>query len=115
MRMLKYQVNGWDLYLHVAEAKQKAVLFRHAIKAPCVVLGLPRQVANFFHPLSAPRSGIEEGHYAKRPARRILQSPQMLRPGDHLGLVAPICVQQKINSWNQTFLQAVGGAPVDKV
>src|ERR1035441_3823196 len=115
MRMLKDQVNGGDLYHHVAEAKQKAVLFRHAIKAPCVVLGLAWQVANFFHPLSAPRSGIEEGHYAKRPVRRILQSLQMLSASDHLGHVALICVQQKINYWNQIFLQAVGDAPVDKV
>src|SRR3984893_5067512 len=115
MRMLKYQVNGWDLYLHVAEAKQKTVLFRYAIKAPGVVLGLPRQIAYFFHPLSAPRSGIEEGHYAKGPVRCILQPLQMLRPGDHLGLVALICVQEKINSWYQVFFQAVGDAPVDKV
>src|ERR1035438_6524176 len=113
--MLKYQVNGGYLYLHVAEAKQKAVLFRYAIEAPRVVLGFPRQVAHFFHPLSAPRSGIEKGHHAKRPVRRILQPAQMLHPGDHLGLVALICVQQKINFWNQTFLQAVGDAPVDKV
>src|ERR1700694_5172816 len=115
MRMLKYQINGWDLYLYVAEAKQEAVLFRYAVKAPCVVLGFPRQIAHFSHPLSAPRSGIEEWHYPKRPVRCILQSLQMPRPGDHLGLVALICVQQKINSWNQPFLQAVGGAPVDKV
>src|SRR3984893_18315640 len=115
MRMLKYQVNGWDFYLHVAETKQKAILFRYAIKAPCVVLGLPRQVAHFFHPLSAPRSGIEEGHYAKRPVRRILQSLQMQSPTDHLGQIALICVQQKINIWNQIFLQAVGDTPVHKV
>src|ERR1700676_1732685 len=114
MRMLKYQVNGWDLYLHVAEAKQKTILFRYAIKAPCVVLGVPRQVADFFHPLSAPRSGIEEGHYAKRPVRRFLQSLQMQCPTDHLGQIALICVQQKINIWNQMFLQPVGDTPVDK-
>src|SRR5260370_4551777 len=94
MRILKYQVNGWDFYLHVAEAKQKAILFRYAIKAPCVVLGVPRQVADFFHPLSSPRSGIEEGHYAKRPVRRILQSLQMLRPAARLGQIALICVQK---------------------
>src|ERR1700687_5107531 len=115
MRILKYQVNGWDSYLHVAEAKQKTILFRYAIKAPCVVLGVPRQVADFFHPLSAPRSGIEEGHYAKGPVRCILQPLQMLRPGDHHGQIALICVQQKINLWNQIFLQAVGDTPVYKV
>src|ERR1700687_5668854 len=100
MRMLKYQVDGWDFYLHVAEAKQKTVLFRYAIKAPRVVLGLSRQIAHLFHPLSAPRSGIEEGHYPKRPVRRILQSLQMLGPSDHHGQIALICVQQKINLWN---------------
>src|ERR1700690_2960141 len=104
MRMLKYQVDGWDFDLHVAEAKQKTVLFRYAIKAPRVVLGLPRQIANLLHPLSAPRSGVKEGHYAKWSVRRMLQTLQMLRPADHLGLVALICVQQKINSWNQVSL-----------
>src|SRR6266536_3221302 len=115
MRMLKYQVNGGDLYLHVAEAEQKTVLFRYAIKAPCIVLGLPRQVAHFFHPLSAPRSGIEEGHDAKRPVRGILQSFEMQGAGYHFRHIALIGVEQEINSSNKDFLQAVGDAPVYKV
>src|SRR5258706_10052019 len=113
--MMKYQVNGRDLYLHIAKTKQKAVLFRYAIKAPCVILSLPRQVANFSHPLTTPRSGVEEGYNAKRPLSRILQPLQMLLATNHLREIALICVQKKIDSRNQILLQAVGGAPVDKV
>src|ERR1035438_2240467 len=102
--MLKHQVNGGDFNLYVAEAEQKAILFSDAIEPPCVVLGIPRQVANFFHPLSAPRPGIEKGHDAKWSVRRILQSLQMQCPSDHLRQIALICVQQKINLLNEIFL-----------
>src|SRR6516164_267594 len=112
--MREDQVDGWNLHAHIAETEQQAVLFRNTVKAPCVVLHLSRQIADFFHPLAAPRTWIEKRNYSKRPGRSAPQTFGMLCSCDHLRLVALVRIEQEVELRKEAILVAIGRSPIYK-
>src|SRR5689334_1976309 len=50
-RLIKYEVNCWDLNQASIEIQQQTVLLRHAVETPTVIVCAAIQIANFFHPL----------------------------------------------------------------
>ena len=111
-RLVKHQVQGRDFKADIAEAEQQAVFFRHAIEAPAVVLRAAVQVADFLHPLAAPRRGIEEGHDAERPRDRVAQAAPHGVAFGQLRLARVVGVEDEIPFGDERALPAVAHAPV---
>src|ERR1035437_2995727 len=67
VRLSEHKVQRWNLEARVPKSEQQAVFFGHTVEAPAVIRRAPVEVADFFHPLSAPGRRVEKGHHAKRP------------------------------------------------
>src|SRR5882762_9133568 len=65
-RMREHQIHGRNLHPPRSETKQQAVFLWNAIKAPCMIGLVLRQIANLFHPVSAPDARVEIRDHAKR-------------------------------------------------
>ena len=70
-----------------------------------------RQIANFFHPMSAPRPGIEIGNHAEGGVRRFLQSFPHRAPGHHLRGRA-VRIEKEVDSRQKFLLEKVCSSPV---
>ena len=104
-RVVEDEVDRRDSTRVVAEAEQQAVLLGHAVEAPAVVRRLARQVADFLHPLAAPRAGIEEGHDAERPASRRREAAPEGVARDQLRRGRVVGVEQEVDAVEQRALQ----------
>ena len=72
--MKKDQVNRRELNLQIAKPKKQAVFFGNAIETPGMIGRVLRQVTYVFHPMAAPRAGVEVRHHAEGPARDCLEA-----------------------------------------
>src|SRR5271168_2318297 len=113
-RMTENEIDRGALDPAVAETENQAVFFRDAIEAPREILSFAVQIANFLHPLTAPRPGIKKGNYSKRAARCGVEAGQKHLPCHHLRSVAFVCIEVEIETLEQLLFKAVGGAPVDE-
>src|ERR1700760_3228511 len=96
--MCEYQVDGWNLDTCVSTSEQEAVLFGHAVKAPCVVGGaIVRKIADAFHPVSAPGPGIEERHDPEGLTHGDGESRTKSVARDHLWQRSFVGVEQEID------------------
>src|SRR3954469_20870534 len=95
--MLKDEVDRWNLDSFVAEPKQQTVFFRNAVEAPCIVLDVSWKVADFLHPLTTPRPGIEERNYTKRSGSRIRQPATEIRSRDQLRSILLVRIKEEVD------------------
>jgi hypothetical protein len=79
-RMRKDQVNRGNFNLVPTKRQEETVFFRHAIKTPRVVRLILGEIANLFHPMSAPWTGVEIGNHPKGPANNLLQADAQIFP-----------------------------------
>src|SRR5260370_95428 len=105
-RMLKDQINRGYLDVRRAEAKQEAVLFRHAIETPCKVWYVLGKLTYLLHPLAAPRSGIKERHQPKRSRCGGVKCATKLRAGNHHRLFALVRVKHVVDPIEKSLLMA---------
>ena len=68
-RLVKDEVDRGNLETDVSQPQHEAVLLGHAVEAPAVVGRRAVQIADFLHPLTAPRCGIEKGNDPERTRR----------------------------------------------
>ena len=108
------QILGRQFEINPIHFQQEAVLLRDAVEAPAIIGHAPVQVADFFHPLTAPGRRIEEGYDAERLTGRLVNATQEGLPADHLGLGGSIRVQPVIDPGKQTILMTVADAPVNE-
>lgn len=76
-----------------------------------MVGSVARQIADFLHPVTAPRAGIEVGYDAKRTASGLRDGGTTQISADRFGRVRLIGVEQEINFRQKQFLQAIRRAP----
>src|SRR5437879_2244520 len=72
--MKKDQVSRRQLNLQIAKPKKKAVFVGNAIETTNMIRHVLRQVAYLFHPMPAPRTGVEVRHHAEGPTRDCLDA-----------------------------------------
>ncbi len=113
-RLVQHQIHGRQLDMPVAEIKIDRVLFRHPVKAPCIVFLVRIQVAHFFHPLAAPDSRIKIRNKAERTMRHLFQACAYSIAFDKLDIFHIVRVQEIIDRIEQGTFMLVGNPPFDK-
>ena len=98
-----------------AESKEQAIFFRHAVEAPRVIWRVAREVEHFFHPMTAPGTGIEIWHDPEGLVCRDLKSSPEIDAADQFWGVIRVGIEQKINMWKEGLLEPIRGAPLDKI
>src|SRR5882757_9698289 len=63
--MRENKVESRNFKMFRAKTDQQAVFFWNTVEAPGVIGFTGRQVADFFHPMAAPRARIKEGNNAE--------------------------------------------------
>ena len=81
-RMKEREIAGGQFNPDVAKTKQQTVLLGYAIKTPGMIWSIFWEIAYFFHPVPAPRTGIEIRNHAKGPVRGTIQTLADRRSGD---------------------------------
>ena len=112
-RMLEYEVDGRDLNADIAETQKQTVFFGNTIETPGVIGLVFGQIADFFHPVTAPGAGIEVRNDTEGAARRQFEVPCESSPEIILGRWGSLVSSRK-SILEQSFLQAVGRTPVDE-
>jgi len=64
-RMKERKIDRGNLDASVPKSEKQAVFLGNTIETPCVIRSILGEVANFFHPVSAPRARIEIWNHAK--------------------------------------------------
>ena len=112
--LIKNQINGGNFQPRVAETEQQRIFLRHAVETPAVILRAAVEIANFLHPLAAPRRGIEEWHDAKRLRHCLTQTaPDSFTLGE-LRLARIVCVEDEIPFGDERSFPAIAHTPVHK-
>src|SRR5438477_12943912 len=106
--MKKDQVNRRQLNSQSAKAKKQAVFFGNAIETPSMIRCILRQVAYLFHPMPAPRAGVEVRHHAEGPTRDCLDARSHAIASHELWR-GTVCVQEEIGLRQEFAFDAIGG------
>ena len=114
-RRKEHQILRRHLHDGVPALEQQAVLLRHAVKAPGVVLLGGVQAADLLHPLPAPDAGVEVRRHAEGALRHERQRRAEVLAPHHHGLVALVRLQEVVDLGHHGALVSVADAPVDEV
>src|SRR5579859_5974879 len=112
--MCKNHVDRRNLHAQIAKTQQQAVFFWDAIETPCMIWSISGQIENSFHPMAAPRTRIEERNHSKRLLRRGAQAPSHRISSNHLRGSGRVGIQKEIEVRQQSLLQSVCSAPIQK-
>ncbi|MNY13674.1 hypothetical protein D3C86_1468210 [compost metagenome] len=95
--LTEHQVLRRDLDPDRTKPEIETVLLRHTVKTPGIVGGRWVEIAHLFHPLTTPHTGVKEGHYPKRLARRLMQCGMQCLPGHQCRLALDIGIEQEVD------------------
>src|SRR4029077_14057502 len=93
----------------------EAVLLRHAVEAPRVVLHVVRQVEPLLHPVAAPWSWVEERGEAKWSLRRFFERMAVEVACDEARASRHVGIEVVIDAVEDRQPLTIGCAPVDEV
>ena len=106
------EIDRRHLDAYVSESEQQAVFLGNAIEAPGVVRFVTWKIANFFHPVAAPRAGIEVGNHAEWTLGNGIQPVAQLLAADPFRHLCIVGIEEHVDLREQRLLQPVGSAPL---
>ena len=115
LRMTEDQVHGRHLQHGPIEVKADAVLLRHTVKAPCVVVHFRIQPAYLLHPLASPDPGVKIRNNPER-SRDLLPKCLLkeIAPDHHI-VIVPVGVDEILHLVHEGHLPLVRNAPLQKI
>ena len=115
LRMTEDQVHGRHLQHCTVQVEADAVLLRHTVKAPCVVVHFRIQPAYLLHPLTAPDSGVKIRNDPER--SRDLLPKHLLKEvtPDHHVVFIPVGIDEVLHLVHEGHLPLVRDAPLQKI
>jgi len=80
----------------ISKAEQKTVFLWHAIEAPGVIGNIAGQIADFFHPVPAPRTRVKIRHDPKGASNCLLECLPKCNPTNQFWFVRRVGIEQEI-------------------
>ena len=97
------------------EIEADAVLLRHSVKAPCVIVHLRIQPAYLLHPLASPDPGVKIRNNPERSRdflpKRLLKE---IAPDHHI-VIVPVGVDEILHLVHEGHLPLVRNAPLKEI
>ena len=115
LRAVQGQIHCRNLDIRIVEPQIQRVLFRNAVKRPCIILCGRIEIAVFLHPLAAPDTRVKIRHKTERLVHRLFQSIAELIAGDHLRIIRLVRINQIIDGIEDPDLKQIRHPPFHKV